>query len=191
MSQFSPHVFPAINLKNHVSSAICEVIRLLENIMLSGNYDGNQLDYSLYKLDQVVYLCVCCQNICPDFLADEVIQLLLTAYNSLSQENTEINPRSSSSCQTIYTGSTGRPALAIPGETLKLYLSYGFSLKKVADMFGTSSKTISRRVKLFNLREEVPKYDDISNESLDSIVSAVLHNFPNCGIRRMKGFLLG
>ena len=130
-------------------------------------------------------------NIWPDFLADEVIQLLLTAYNSLSQENTEINPRSSSSCQTIYTGSTGRPALAIPRETLKLYLSYGFSLKKIADMFGTSSKTISRRVKLFNLRGEVPKYADISNESLDSIVSAVLHNFPNCGIRRMKGFLLG
>ena len=58
-------------------------------------------------------------------------------------------------------------------------------------MFGTSSKTISRRVKSYNLREEVPKYDNISNESLDSIVSAVLHNFPNCGIRRMKGFLLG
>ena len=58
-------------------------------------------------------------------------------------------------------------------------------------MFGTSSKTTSRRVKTFNLREEVPKYDDISNEDLDSAVSAVLHNFPNCGIRRMKGFLLG
>lgn len=58
-------------------------------------------------------------------------------------------------------------------------------------MFGTSSKTISRRVKSYSVREEVPKYDNISNESLDSIVSAVLHNFPNCGIRRMKGFLLG
>ena len=55
-------------------------------------------------------------------------------------------------------------------------------------MFGTSSKTISRRVKSYNLREEVPKYDNISNESF---VSAVLHIFPNCGIRRMKGFLLG
>ena len=74
---------------------------------------------------------------------------------------------------------------------MKLYLSYGFSLQKIADRLGTSSKTISRRVKSYNLREEVSKYDNISNESLDSIVSAVLHNFPNCGIRRMKGFLLG
>lgn len=58
-------------------------------------------------------------------------------------------------------------------------------------MFGTSSKTISRRVNSYSIRDEVPKYDNISNESLDSIVSAVLQNFPNCGVRRMKQFLLG
>ena len=190
MSQFSLHVSPGRNLKNHVSSAISEVIRLLENRRLCGN-DREQLDYSLYKLDQIVYLCVCGQNIWGDFLNDEVVQLLLTAYNSLSEENVETNTHRSSSCQVLYTGSAGRPSLVIPKETLKLYLSYGFSLQKIADMFGTSSKTISRRVKLFTLREEVPKYDDISNEDLDSAVLAVLHNFPNCGIRRMKGFLLG
>ena len=73
-SQFSPDVSPALNLKNHISSAICEVIRLLENLVLRG-CDENQLDYSLYKLEQVVYLCVCSQNIWPDFVSDEVIQL--------------------------------------------------------------------------------------------------------------------
>ena len=35
------------------------------------------------------------------------------------------------------------------------------------------------------------KFQGVTNESLDSTVSTVLHNFPNCGIRRMKGFLLG
>ena len=190
-SQFSPDVSPALSLKNHISSAICEVVRLLESLVLRG-CDENQLYYSLYKLEQVVYLCVCSQNIWPGFVSDEVVQLLLlTAHNSLSQENAENNSHLTSSRKTIYTGSTGRPALSIPRETLKLYLSYGFSLQMIADMLGTSSKTISRRVKSYNLPEEVPKYDNISNESLDSIVSAVLHNFPNCGIRRMKCFLLG
>ena len=37
----------------------------------------------------------------------------------------------------------------------------------------------------------MPKYDEISNEALDSVVSQVLQDFSNCGIRRMKGFLLG
>ena len=58
-------------------------------------------------------------------------------------------------------------------------------------MFGTSRKTVSRRIKLFNLRGEVPKYSDISDDYLNDFVKSTLHNFPNCGIRRMKGFLLG
>jgi len=60
---------------------------------------------------------------------------VLTAHDSLSQENAENNSRLPSSRQTIYTGSTGRPARSIPRETLKLYLSYGFSLQKIADYY--------------------------------------------------------
>ena len=110
--------------------------------MLNGGNE-NQLDYLLYKLEQVVYLHVCSQNIWPGFVSDEVIQLLLTAHYSLSQENTENNSYLTSSGQTIYTRLTGRPALSIPRETFKLYLSYGFSLQKIADVFGTSSKMTS------------------------------------------------
>ena len=179
----NPGISPCGNLRSHLSSAISGVIRLLENLSTCGN-DRNQLDYSLYKLEQIVYLSMCSQNIWRDFLTDEVTQLLLTAYSYLSQENNECDTCRTLDCQVIYTGSAGRPALAIPRETLKLYWSYGFSLQKIADMFGTSRKTISRRVKSFNLREEVPKYDKISNEALDLIVSEVLHDFPNCGNER-------
>jgi len=37
MFQFTPDVSPALNLKNHISSAVYEVIRLLENLMFSGS----------------------------------------------------------------------------------------------------------------------------------------------------------
>lgn len=37
----------------------------------------------------------------------------------------------------------------------------------------------------------MPKYDEISNEALDSVVSQELQDFYNFGIQRMKGFLLG
>lgn len=46
-------------------------------------------------------------------------------------------------------------------------------------------------MKSFNFREEVPKYDEISNEALDSVVSQELQDCYNCGIQRIKGFLLG
>lgn len=88
MFQFSPSVSMALHLKNHISSAICEVIRLLKNLMLSDS-DENHLDYLLYKLEQAIYLHFFSQNIWPHFFTDEVIQMLLTDHNSLSQENTE------------------------------------------------------------------------------------------------------
>ena len=47
------------------------------------------------------------------------------------------------------------------------------------------------QVKSYNLGEEVPKFDNILNESLDPIVSALSHNFPNCVSEEWRGFCLG
>ena len=102
MSEFSLQLSPSCDLKNHVSSAVCEVIRLLENFSLYDN-DEDQLDFTLYKLEQIVYLCVNGQNNWSDFLTDEIIQLLLTAYNSLSKANDDTHSsQPSSSCQLMY-----------------------------------------------------------------------------------------
>lgn len=84
MFHFSPSVSMALHLKNHISSAICEVICLLKNLMLSDSDD-----YLFYKLEQAIYLRFFSQNIWPHFFTDEIIQILLTDHNSLSQENTE------------------------------------------------------------------------------------------------------
>ena len=70
-----------------------------------------------------------------------------------------------------------------------MYLNFGFSLIKISEMLGVSQKTISRRIRQFGLLEEVPRYTEISNENLDSVVAEIYHEFPNCGIRQMKGFL--
>ena len=99
-----------------------------------------------------MYLCVNGENIWSDFLTDEIIQLLLTAYNSLYKENDDTHSsQPSSTCQLISTGSVGRPALDIPRDSLKLYLSYGFSLQKIANMFHVSRKTICRQIDSYNL----------------------------------------
>ncbi len=89
----------------------------------------------------------------------------------------------------VYTASAGRLSIDIPRETLKMYLNFGFSLINISEMLGVSRKTVSRRIRQFGLLEEVPRYTEISNENIDAIVSEIYHEFPNCGIRRMKGFL--
>jgi len=42
----------------------------------------------------------------------------------------------------------------------------------------------------FNLREEVPCYTPLSDEELERICRAITLEFPNCGVKRMRGFLM-
>ena len=71
-----------------------------------------------------------------------------------------------------------------------MFLTYSFSLIKISEMLGVSRKTVSRRIEQFGLLEEVPRYTNISNEDLDALVSEIYREFPNCGIRMLKGFLI-
>ena len=76
-----------------------------------------------------------------------------------------------------------------PKDTLKLYLGYGFSQTKIASIFQVSTKTVKRRMEVFDLRESYPRHSEITDEGLDLCVSAVFKDFPNCGVCRMRGFL--
>ena len=57
-------------------------------------------------------------------------------------------------------------------------------------MLSLSIRTIQRRMANFNLREEVPRYTLISDNDLDETCRKIISEFPNCGVRRMRGFLL-
>ena len=119
---------------------------------------------------------------------NEFLNDLIVAYNKLLEE--ESQPIDGTRQPSVfYTGAAGRPSIDIPRQTLKMYLNFGFSLIKISEMLGVSQKTISRRIRQFGLLEEVPRYTEISNENLDTVVAEIYHEFPNCVIRRMKGFL--
>lgn len=56
-------------------------------------------------------------------------------------------------------------------------------------MFRVSNKTTYRRVEEFELPVRA-SYSDISEAELDAIILDILHNFPNCGYKSMRGHLL-
>ncbi len=58
----------------------------------------------------------------------------------------------------------------------------------MATMLSVSAKTVQRRLKAHGL-SITNMYNSISNETLDNHVTEVLQMFPNCGYRRMLGFL--
>lgn len=186
----SSQLSPANNLKRFVSNKLSEIIRSLEAIDI--NNERGEFDYVLYKLEQIVHIGVRSdeQGLWQQVFPEELLYTLIEAYNKLVSEDLPGNASNTGRRpETINTSSVGRPALEIPKETLKLFLNYGFSFVKISEMLGVSTKTVSRRIKFFNLQEDIPKYTSISNEDLDAIVSEIYQEFPNCGIRRMKGFL--
>ena len=186
----SSQLSPANNLKRFVSNKLSEIIQSLEAIDI--NNERGEFDYVLYKLEQIVHIGVRSdeQGLWQQVFPEELLYTLIEAYNKLVSEDLPGNASNTGRRpETINTSSVGQPALEIPKETLKLFLNYGFSFVKISEMLGVSTKTVSRRIKFFNLQEDIPKYTSISNEALDAIVSEIYQEFPNCGIRRMKGFL--
>ena len=182
----SPYDSPQENFRSFICSNLLQALRNLENP------DANILDYSLYKMQQIIDMCIHCNSVRPtaitDFVVkDDILDSLIIAYGLL-EEDLE---RSSSSPDTddIAECQMGRPCFKIPKDTLSLYLQYGFSLAKIATMFDVSTKTIKRRVHQFGLEDEVQKFSDLSDETLNEIVGSIFQDFPNCGIRRMRGFL--
>ena len=88
----------------------------------------------------------------------------------------------------VFSGCKGRPRYEIPHEQLELFLEYRFSLKLMSEMLGISAKTVGRRLKELGLSIS-DSYSCIIDSELDSIITSILSDFPNCGYKRMSGFL--
>ena len=186
-------VSPGNNSKQFICNNLFEIIRLFEGVSL--NNDRRQFEYALYKLEQVIQIGISSdeQGLWLQVFPENLLDTLIDPFNKLVEESVDVLPSGVTRSvtrrpATVVKESAGRPAFEIPRETLKLFISYGFSLVKISEMLGVSAKT-SRRIKDFGLKEEIPKYTNISNDDLDVRVSEIYREFPNCGIRRMKGFL--
>ena len=88
----------------------------------------------------------------------------------------------------VFSGCRGRPSFDIPKEQIELFLEYNFSLPQISEMLGVSLNTVSRRLKDYGL-SVTRTYSTISNPELDEITQQLVSEFPNCGYRRMTGFL--
>ena len=82
----------------------------------------------------------------------------------------------------------GRPKFLISKEQLEFYLEYSFTVPRIANMLNTSKSTIKRRLKEFGLKKGLC-FSTISDEELDNCIISILNRFPNCGYKKMRGFL--
>eukprot|EP00794_Sanderia_malayensis_P002431 gene2431-2796_t len=169
-------------VKECISGCIQAVISRIDDRLWE---DSDGLDYLIVQLDRVLSLvqrCVHFYGIPP-----EIETCLLRARQYMQEyadRKDEVKPRGNT-FQT--TGCRGRPKINIAEDQLQLYLDYRFTLTTIATIFSVSTKTIQRRISECKLARSV--FTRISNDLLDEQIADILKEFPNCGYRRMRGFL--
>ena len=146
-------------------------VRLILEAVHDGNVGEDELDTLRFRLDWIINMMT--RSACSLQIDNELLQTLIHAANLFGEADKDIY------C---------RPKYNISREQLELYLHYGFSLSKISEMIFVSTKTVRRRIEEFNIKSMA--FSDLSNEDLDTVVSEIMREFPNCGSKRMSGFLL-
>ncbi|CAB4012840.1 hypothetical protein AC249_AIPGENE23002 [Paramuricea clavata] len=179
-------------LPNNEQTAPDPVAELKECLYFSIENVKNKLNERIHEdVDGIDYICVQLARI------ENLVERASALYNipndianslRIAQEKLKfVGGENEQTSIFIHSGCRGRPSVYIPKELLQLYLDYRFTFKKIGEIFGVASKTIQRRVVEFGLKS--CNYTMLSDEQLDEQISDILKVFPNCGYRRMRGFL--
>lgn len=150
----------------------------------------DQLDSVKFRLDWFLGVLSRYTQAKPDvdIPVNSVIEKLRYAQNIIVQLDKDVY--SGYKPEKVYSGCKGRPSFDIPKDQLEMFLEYNFSVPQIAEMLGVSLSTIKRRFRDYDLSVS-QTYSAIGDNELDEIIQQLVSEFPNCGYRRMTGFLRG
>lgn len=165
--------------------------RQTQNVLnlLDRDRAGSNSDYILYRLDCLVYHL---NHYSPLLeLDDTILATVREARTTLfsSEEHSLFDFPYAYKADLAFSGAAGRPSYSITREHLLFFLDHRFTIPEIAGLLGVSPSTVKRRLRLFGLSVSA-SYCTKTNQELDEIVSEILTDFPNCGYKRMTGFLL-
>ena len=92
------------------------------------------------------------------------------------------------STQAIFSGERGRPQIEILFEQLQFFLEKKLKVAEIAELFGTSKRTVERKLHEFGL-SAANCYSALTDHKLDEVISNIQKDFLNVGSRRMTGLL--
>ena len=87
-----------------------------------------------------------------------------------------------------FSGERGRPKLEITKPMLEFFFGHGFSASTTARLLHVCLRTVRRRMSEFGMLIR-SQYSNISIEELDTLITSIQFQYPNCGYRMMIGHL--
>ena len=87
----------------------------------------------------------------------------------------------------LHTGLAGRPKILLNIDTVELLRSCRYDCGQIADALQISRTTLWQHVKEAGCL--IQKYSEISDDELDSVMSQIQREHPNCGQHLLCGFL--
>jgi len=164
--------------KKFMFNSIFELQKKIEE----GERDENALDLICLRLQQLMSYTYTGSVLYSVIDITDLLKKAYDALNNLIKTQLKLKPG------VICTGFSGRPRYDISEETLTMLLHYRFTYRKIGEMLGVSKETIYRRVKYLGI--VVQRHSSISDNDLRDLMSSIILEFPNSGLRRMKGYLL-
>ena len=165
-----------------------ELARILHYILrlLQADYiDENIIDSVQYRLDWVYNTVVRYADL--HVIDERVVRCIQLAKNCLQVDSGEGCSRFTV-VRHMFNGEKGRPRLQIPLEHLRFLLEKKFKVAEIANLFGTSKRTVKRRMKDFGL-SAATTYTQLSDQQLDELIRDIQRDFPNAGCKRVTGLL--
>ena len=148
------------------------------------SFESHSVDYLQYRLDYLANYIVRSTTLIN--VADEVFECVQKARSLIGcirgEEDVMCRP------ELTFTGARVRPYYNIPREQLLFFIDNKFTIADIASMCGVSERTVKRRFQEFGLSISAG-YSILTDAELQEIIENILHEFPNCGYKRMTGFL--
>ena len=160
-------------LAQYLRRALIDLIELLRQAE-----NGVESDYISFRLEQLIDVVLRAETIYQH--SPQLVSILRRALAIAETSHHEV----STTVPAVFnTGQPGRPSFEIQADSLKFLLEFGFKATEIATMMSVCLRTIRRQMTAFDIREE-------KKCPVTRICRAITVEFPNCGVRRMRGFLL-
>ena len=182
---------PVLSCLTELETCLHGIYASLDNISYGSAANQDCIDGIIIKCERLLVAVLLLSGV--DNLSDAVLSGIDAVYDSIEEIVAFLDDATTNATVHVTSAlaqpgqSRGRPKLKVCREQLKFLLDANFTQNDIASLLNCSSKTISRRIKEFNLTIQRTQ---ITEAELDQVTLLYVQRYPNAGQKSYSAFLL-